>query len=243
MVAQEKKYSAANTRPLISKKTKLFLSAFLLAILAAVTTSPINAEPDAPAPSATSSAYPSELAQYYLYDLAYRKEFSRHVGGGITIAAGLFMTGVSLAGTDGINQTYLTTLGLVTMGAGAAILIFPTEVEVKADRIYRIENPEDRERAAARALKNIADQARITRFIGSATSIGLALLLSQAPYFKDGVLWPSYIGIAALGLILPTEEEMAYQNYLEASRQNISSSFKWDISPNLGLTASYRFNF
>lgn len=144
------------------------------------------------------------------------------LGAGTTIFLGYFEYVVR----DVLSEEYaINTIPWISIIIGGGIcvsgildLLIPTEAEVEYDKSSQLP-VEEREQYSVIALRRLANNARFRRIANGLTHIGIGSVLliwgNFLPPYERYLYALSDIGIGFAALFIPSEEENAWQHYLE----------------------------
>lgn len=206
------------------------------------------------------------LALGYLKRFAERSKKSRKTGGPIQLVIG----GISLAGGAALLSSEDVSIGkgfaglqLVLAGAGAIVggtlvLAIPSGPEREFNKVLKISDLAQRERASHEALSLLAARGRRGRILGgifsAALSVGSVVIVVVAEESKEksvGIREYFYAyaaagaALAVLSVVVKSAEERTFEDYLKERKreQRKELEFRLGIMPHGGVKIGLVYSF
>lgn len=189
------------------------------------------------------------IAELTLSQVAERDENTRKITGYSLIAGGIGFAslGVMIDHPD-VLPIFMAVGGAIA-GSGVIVLAIPSSSEREYGKVMKVTDPAEREYLAEKSLQFLAAKAHRERIINAAFNGGIAMYYlydftmrndDYDPHESEGMKLyyaAGFAGLAIYQLLVPSNEEKAYQGVMEKKYAKVS----WKIGEFTGLVASVKF--
>ena len=195
------------------------------------------------------------LSEQYLYQTAEKRMKNRRLGGGLSIATGFLslIGGAALASNSNDDDLWQIdkTMGSILMAqggiavvSGLVILSIKTPAEKKRLEVQSYVDAGERDRAAEKALQELAEKTRKNRLINSALYGGLTVIALASGDEDFQAIAPLTGMVAFFGAAIPSLEERQLKRYREESaRQQPALKLGVGLTPKGGGVLKARIDF